>query len=166
MIQHYSGLGNSSYLFCNNIPFDVKLFLPAAIAGHFLILADPDLLKWLVIALIVREEEVKKVCKSNMRGGFGEVTLGFSVGPDNPVENSVFNLVATVNLDPGASVGYHVHEDDEELYHILSGYGIYNDNGTEVEVKRGDAMICRKGEGHSITNTGKEPMIFMAVVAS
>jgi mannose-6-phosphate isomerase-like protein (cupin superfamily) len=166
MIQHSSALGNGYSLFCNNIPFDVKLFLSVAITGYFLILAAPNLLKWLVIALIVREEEVKKVCKSNMRGGNREVTLGFSVGPENPVEKSVFNLVATVNLDPGASVGYHVHEDDEELYHILSGNGVYNDNGTEVEVKRGDAMICRKGEGHSITNTGKEPMIFMAVVAS
>lgn len=119
-----------------------------------------------MIELLIKEEEVKKVCKANMRGGNGEVTLGFSVGPENPVENSIFSLVATINLDPGSSVGYHVHEDDEELYHILAGNGLYNDNGTEIEVKRGDAMICRKGEGHSITNTGKEPMIFLAVVAS
>jgi len=117
-----------------------------------------------VFVLIIRESDVQKVCKSNMRGGEGEVVIGFSVGPENPAPGTSYKMVATVVLDPGASVGYHVHENDEEMYHILSGKGTYNDNGTEVEVGPGDVMICPTGQGHSMKNTGEDILIFLGVV--
>jgi len=117
-----------------------------------------------VLFLIIREREIQKVCKSNMRGGEGDVGLAFSVGPDNPAQGTSYKMVATVTLDPGASVGYHVHEDDEEMYHILSGNGTYDDNGQEIEVGPGDVMICPNGQGHSIRNTGSDILIFFAVV--
>ncbi len=124
-----------------------------------------NIFKWLVIKVIVREEDMKKVCRSEMRGGKGEVSLGFSLDGETQIEGSSFNMVATVNLDPGSSIGYHIHENDEEMYQILSGYGLYSDNGRDVEIKRGDVMVCPRGEGHSIANTGKDPLIFIAVIA-
>ncbi len=123
-----------------------------------------NIFKGLVITVIVREEDMKKVCRSEMRGGKGEVSLGFSVGPENQIEGSSFHMVATVDLDPGSSIGYHIHENDEEMYQVLSGNGLYSDNGRDVEIKRGDVMVCPRGEGHSITNTGDAPLIFLAVI--
>ena len=45
-------------------------------------------------------------------------------------------------LKPGVTIAKHRHVNDFETYYILKGYGVYNDNGTEVEVGPGDVTIC------------------------
>ena len=67
-------------------------------------------------------------------------------------------------LEPGAAIGYHEHNGDSELYYILTGKGVYNDNGTDEQVEAGDLTIVKSGEGHSLKNTGSEPMTLIALV--
>ena len=67
-------------------------------------------------------------------------------------------------LEPGASVGYHQHVGDFEAYYIVSGQGIYNDNGTDVPVQAGDVTICNDGEFHGLINTGKKDLSFIALI--
>ena len=67
-------------------------------------------------------------------------------------------------LDPGCEVGWHIHHGDGETYYILKGHGEYNDNGTAVRVGPGDVTFVDDGEGHSLKNTGDEPLEAIALI--
>ena len=67
-------------------------------------------------------------------------------------------------LPPGASIGYHRHEENAEIMYFLSGSGIVNDNGEERPVAAGQTTYCEKGKAHSLTNNGSEDLHFFAVV--
>ena len=56
----------------------------------------------------------------------------------------------------------HVHQDAEEVIHILSGRGISGVDDVEVEMKRGDTMFVPRGAVHWFYNPFSEPveMIF------
>jgi len=68
------------------------------------------------------------------------------------------------DLEPGASVGYHVHHGESESYYILSGEGIYNEDGKEMPVSVGDVTFTPDGHGHGIENTGSKPLKFIALI--
>lgn len=74
------------------------------------------------------------------------------------------NMVATVTLEPGSSVGDHQHDGECEIYRILSGNGMYNDNGSRVEVKPGDVTVCYAGQVHGLENTTDAQLVFEAVI--
>lgn len=74
------------------------------------------------------------------------------------------NMCATMVLEPGASVSDHTHTGEAEIYSIVSGTGVYNDNGIPVEVGAGDVALCRSGEMHGIENTGVGPLTFYAII--
>ena len=67
-------------------------------------------------------------------------------------------------LKPGCSVGAHRHTGDMEVYYILSGEGLYDDNGTLVPIRAGDVAICPDGETHMLENTGTTDMEFIALI--
>ena len=58
----------------------------------------------------------------------------------------------------------HVHEGESETYVILKGHGVYNDNGTEVEVSIGDVTYCAPGEGHGLVNNSDEELVLVALI--
>ncbi len=66
-------------------------------------------------------------------------------------------------LQPGDSIGEHLHKVDEEVYIILEGSGTMRIDGKDVNVQPGDACITRKGHSHSLVNTGKNPMHFLVL---
>jgi len=82
-----------------------------------------------------------------------------------PDQNGAFIMVTRLELDPGASVGYHKHAEDEEVYFIMSGTGLYCEEGTEETVSSGDIRLCRKGNSHGIKNAGNEKLILCAAIA-
>lgn len=98
----------------------------------------------------------------NMRGGKG------SVKAENLLNEEQFNgkarLFAKMTLEPGTSIGYHEHHNESETYYILSGEADYNNNGKIEKVKAGDVTFTPSGEGHGIENTGKEKLVFMALI--
>jgi mannose-6-phosphate isomerase-like protein (cupin superfamily) len=95
-----------------------------------------------------------------MRGGTGTVELT-TLAREIPKNLRLFSLI---RLAPGASVGYHVHENETELYHFLSGTGVADDNGEKSPVSAGDTMSTPNGFGHSVENTGSEDLIFIATI--
>lgn len=74
-------------------------------------------------------------------------------------------MVARITLAPGCSIGEHAHTEDAELYYLLSGMAMANDNGEMVELHAGDAMWTSGGAHHAIINHGTEPLVLLAVVA-
>lgn len=67
-------------------------------------------------------------------------------------------------LEPGCSIGYHVHHNEAEAYYIYSGTGEFNDNGKITTVTAGDVTYTGAGEGHGLKNIGDEPLEFIALI--
>ena len=101
--------------------------------------------------------------KEHMRDGDGTVQLThFIKGPEEL--NGKGRLFSKITLNPGCSIGYHVHEADAELFYILKGTAEYNDAGVIYSVTAGDVTICPTGTGHGIANRTDEVVELVAVI--
>ena len=109
---------------------------------------------------ITPDEFVKDV-RSNMRDGKGEVVLMHIQKEGLPEKCRLF---AKIILEPGCSIGHHVHEKETEYYVITRGEATVNDDGAEVPCTVGDVIVTPDGFGHSIENTGSETMEMIAVI--
>lgn len=78
--------------------------------------------------------------------------------------NKKVRMFSEVELAPGAAVDYHVHEGEFESYYILSGNGVYSDNGEEIPVSAGTVTFTPSGKGHGLLNTGNEKLTFIALI--
>ncbi len=100
--------------------------------------------------------------RENMRGGQGSVVLESIFTPQELKGRC--RMFSRIILEPGCSIGRHEHDQEEEIYYVLSGKGLVDDNGQVREIGPGDAVKTGGGEFHSITNNGNEPLIFIAAV--
>lgn len=82
-----------------------------------------------------------------------------------PDDQGAFTMSTRIELDPGASIGYYQHTDNEEVYFILAGEGLYNENGEELKIAAGDVLLCRKGRSHGIKNIGHSLLALGAAIA-
>ncbi len=98
--------------------------------------------------------------REHMRGGNGAAALT-ALAREIPKNLRLYTMI---RLAPGASIGYHVHENETELFHFLSGSGVADDNGTKVAVSGGDTLSTPNGFGHSVENNGSEDLVFLAVI--
>jgi len=112
--------------------------------------------------MIRKAADCKKEYRENMRGGNGTVELTNFASPAELNEKG--RLFANITLKPGCSIGYHVHENDSELFYLMKGEALYNDNGVAYTVSAGDVMICGAGTGHAIANNGEEDVEICAVI--
>ena len=69
-----------------------------------------------------------------------------------------------VEINEGQEVPFHVHNGNAENYYIISGKGLYNDNGTKTEVGAGVITFTPSGCGHSLRNIGVGKLCFIALV--
>ena len=112
--------------------------------------------------MIRKAAECQKEYRENMRGGNGTVELTAFATPAEL--NDKGRLFANITLKPGCSIGYHVHEADSELFYVIKGEALYDDNGTPCTVSAGDVMLCPAGTGHAISNNGTEDVELCAVI--
>lgn len=104
--------------------------------------------------------------RQKVMGGEGEIRGLHPFNADARPKNSHFKMVGEMTLAVGASLGFHVHENDEEIYIIVKGAGLYTDTDKKTyPVVPGDVTVTRQGEGHALANTGNEPLVFSAVIA-
>ena len=75
-----------------------------------------------------------------------------------------FNRVLVGSLEPGASIGYHEHSTSSEIIYILQGEGKVLIEGEYESVKAGECHYCKKGQSHSLINSGEGELVFFAVV--
>jgi quercetin dioxygenase-like cupin family protein len=114
-------------------------------------------------SMIRKSSECQIEYREHMRDGDGTVQLtNFITGPEEL--NGKGRLFSRITLNPGCSIGYHVHEGDAELFYILKGTAEYSDNGTVKQVTAGDVTICPDGEGHGIANRTDEVVELIAVI--
>ena len=78
--------------------------------------------------------------------------------------NGKCRMFARVSILPGHELPVHSHHGETETYHIISGEGIYNDDGKQLTAKPGDTFFCADGHSHGITTVGDEPVVFIALI--
>lgn len=113
--------------------------------------------------MVRRKNEVVATRKPSPFNGTGEITVRELLnGPEELYEKG--RVFAHTTVYPGCGIGYHVHHNESETYFIMSGSGIFNDNGMEVEFEPGDVLYTGDGEGHSIAATHGEPVEMVALI--
>jgi mannose-6-phosphate isomerase-like protein (cupin superfamily) len=115
---------------------------------------------WLI--MIKRANEMITELKHQMRGGNGTVELMHIFSKDELTGKA--RLFARFTLNKGCSIGLHNHEDEEEIYYILQGKAVVNDNGNISEVTAGDAVLTGNGGYHYIENKEEEPVVMIAAI--
>lgn len=98
----------------------------------------------------------------NRSGGKGTIHIERLL--TNEEMRNHLNMYAKVTIDVNSSIGYHIHEVDNESYYILLGEARYNDNGKKRTLQVGDVTFTPSGEGHAIENIGTGPLVIMAVI--
>jgi len=100
--------------------------------------------------------------EENLCGGEGRTRINDLL--DAKQLNGKCGLYAEITVEPGCSIGYHVHRQESETYYILEGEGEYDDNGTCRTVKKGDVTYTPDGCGHALKNKGAQDLRFMALI--
>lgn len=94
----------------------------------------------------------------------GEVKLFLSNLAEFKEKNPKLRTFALAELKPGQEVEYHIHTGESESYYIISGKGVYNDNGNTTDVFPGTVTFTPSGSGHGIKNDGDEMLSFIALI--
>ncbi len=112
--------------------------------------------------MVIKPEQMVTEQRENMRDGQGIVSLlGLVPQEYMPQKCRLFSLIT---LMKGCSVGVHAHEGETEIYYVLEGQGVLNDNGTITDFNEGESSICASGEHHAVTNIKDAPLKLLAVI--
>lgn len=113
--------------------------------------------------MIKRADNMTANVKVNMRGGNGQAVVTEIL--DKGEYKGSARLIGTILLEPGCSIGAHVHENEEEVFYIIEGTATYDDNGKTEILHKGDSCVCLGGQKHSIENrTENENLTVFAVI--
>lgn len=114
--------------------------------------------------MIRRSNDMTSEIKTNMRGGSGPVTLTYLFQSDEFLGKA--RLCARITLEPGSSIGYHEHIDEDEIYFILQGQAVLSDSTIPDEqvLNAGDASITLGGQSHAIRNDGADRLELLAFI--
>lgn len=106
------------------------------------------------------ERQVETVERAN--GGIGFMRKEALLATEQMGEYC--KMFSRVTLKPNCELGYHEHHGETEAYYILSGKGMYDDDGKACPIEAGDVTFCEDGKGHGMKNTGNEDLIFVALI--
>lgn len=112
--------------------------------------------------MIRKAEEMVREIKEQMRGGKGSVEITHIFKQDELTGKA--RLTARITINPGCSIGMHEHINEEEIFYIIKGKALVEDNGVKHQINAGDATLTVGGEAHSIENIGNEPLELLAVI--
>jgi mannose-6-phosphate isomerase-like protein (cupin superfamily) len=100
--------------------------------------------------------------REKMRGGEGAVTIQHLLNKED--FGAKVRLCARLTLPPGAGIGLHPHETEDEVFVILKGAGILVEGASTAQVTEGDAILTGKGASHAIRNAGSGPLEILAMI--
>jgi len=112
--------------------------------------------------MIKKAEQLNIDVKEAMRGGPGSARLTSIASQTDLLDKA--RLFSKITLEPGCGIGYHRHEGESEIFYILKGTALYNDNREEKTIHAGDVTVTADGESHSITNKSNETLELIALI--
>ena len=110
--------------------------------------------------MITYRDRQRHSVREFMRGGKKQVEQT-ELSAQLPEKVRIFNVLTLI---PGASIGYHVHEGETELFYFLEGNGRVQDDDRFHDVSAGDSMTTFSGHGHGVENTGDNDLVILAVI--
>ena len=119
-----------------------------------------------VCADVFKKDSLITLDKEKAGGGVGILFGKYAFTRDMPPMENPVREISWLTLKPGDTVGFHKHEVNEDIYIVVSGTGVFTDNdGTEHHLEPGDITIARLGQSHAISNTGKDDLVFIGIIA-
>jgi len=113
--------------------------------------------------MIRRSGAMETEIRQRMREGRGSVEI-LQILRKEEVPGGRVRLFSRLRLQPGSSIGAHVHEKESEIFYVLSGEGTVTENGTATVIAAGDAAVTGGGGTHSLENTGTAALEVLAVI--
>ena len=96
-----------------------------------------------------------------LHGGKGTVLYRRALGPE--VFRTNWGYVDHVVIPSSASLGYHRHDLQEEIYYVVSGKGRALVNGEAAAISAGDAVPVRVREAHAFENSASGDLELMVI---
>lgn len=113
--------------------------------------------------MIRRNGNYRTDSREKMRGGDGTVLIEHLWEPGTELKGKV-RMLARLTIQPGDSIGFHAHDNEEEIFYVARGEGEFDDHGTVEKLKAGDTILTGGGHGHAVRATGGEPLELVAVI--
>ena len=89
--------------------------------------------------------------------------------PDKMGKATIFEsprlLVGLNSFEPGQSHALHAHADQDKVYHVIEGEGVFLLEGRTLPMRAGDLLVAPEGVPHGIHNTSQGRLIVLAVLA-
>jgi mannose-6-phosphate isomerase-like protein (cupin superfamily) len=114
--------------------------------------------------MIKKNGNFEKIIKKEMRGGKGEVIIEKLWNEETELKANN-RLFAKLILTPGSSIGFHKHENEEEVFVIIQGQAEMDDNGKVEILNPGDTILTADGAGHSVKSIGDTNLEMLAVIS-
>lgn len=112
--------------------------------------------------MIRRKRDMSSEYVEGMKGGKGTIRLINILEKEEM--HRVGRFFGITVIPPGCSSGCHTHTGDFEIYYILEGDAVINDNGVEQTLKPGDMMQCMDGCSHGIRNDGNCDLKYLSII--
>lgn len=79
--------------------------------------------------------------------------------------SSSVRYIRDLTLRGHSSIGDHLHENEEEVYFVISGHGIMRVDGESRRVGPGDMVLTKSGSTHSMVNEGGQDLRILVICA-
>ncbi len=102
--------------------------------------------------------------REKMRNGDGRVKIEHFWEPKTELKSNI-RMFARLTLEPGASIGFHEHINEEEVFVVVRGTAEADDNGRKMILNAGDTILTGNS-CHAIKNAGDDTLELIAVIAT
>lgn len=111
--------------------------------------------------MISTKKDRETTSAQNLRGGNGTIKMTPLFAEKIPH----MRLLNEVELEPGASIGTHLHTAEAEAFYVLEGVAtILENDGQARTLLPGEAHLCPDGEQHSLVNNGDTALRVLAII--
>ena len=74
-------------------------------------------------------------------------------------------LVGLNAFQPGQEHALHGHADQDKVYHVLRGCGLFLLEGREIEMDAGAMLVAPAGVPHGVRNTSDDQLTVLVIMA-
>ena len=106
--------------------------------------------------MVIDFESIEETRINRFKGGVGDTISRMRVDE--------LGKIMYGRLEPGSSIGFHLHETSSEIIYILSGVADFLYDDTTEKAAAGQCHYCPRGHKHSMINNGTEDLVYFAVV--
>lgn len=103
----------------------------------------------------------EKQRQESSHGGTGAVDL-YEIWGNSDFKSNV-DFIDRVVVPPGSTVGFHKHDNNEEMYIVLDGTGLMKIENKEVSISKGDMILNPVGGRHGLVNNSSENIDLLVV---